>query len=125
LADDGETGFIYLRNGVFSSYIVAEFYDTVKKKTLKYEDVYLNEYATPRALRRGGGISLFFARSVLTTGGTIPQPAPTAKRFSLLLNGKYIHGKLEGGTTMISATAVVSALGKQHTVNSEGIIVVK
>jgi hypothetical protein len=42
-----------------------------------------------------------------------------------LLNGKYIHGKLEGGTTMISATAVVSALGKQHTVNSEGIIVVK
>jgi hypothetical protein len=94
---------------------------------LKYEDVYLNEYAT-KILRRGGGgggISLFFARSVLTTGGTIPQPAPTAKRFSLLLNGKYIHGKLEGGTTMISATAVVSALGKQHTVNSEGIIVVK
>jgi hypothetical protein len=125
LADDGETGFIYLRNGVFSSDIVAEFYDNVKKKTLKYEDVYLNEYAT-KILRRGGGISLFFARSVLTTGGgTIPQPAPTAKRFGLLLNGKYIHGKLEGGTTMISATAVVSALGKQHTVNSEGIIVVK
>lgn len=33
IADDGETGFIYLRNGVFSSYIVAEFFDTRRKKT--------------------------------------------------------------------------------------------
>jgi uncharacterized protein YPO0396 len=32
IADDGGHGFIYLREGRFTSYIVAQFYDTIKKK---------------------------------------------------------------------------------------------
>lgn len=31
IADDGGSGFIYLREGTFTSYIAGEFYDTVKK----------------------------------------------------------------------------------------------
>ncbi len=40
VADDGETGFIYLRDGVFSSYIVAEFFDTIRKKTFCFGVVF-------------------------------------------------------------------------------------
>lgn len=32
ITDDGGSGFLYLRNGTFSSYIAAEFYDDIKKK---------------------------------------------------------------------------------------------
>lgn len=40
VADDGGTGFIYLRDGVFSSYIVAEFFDTIKKKSFCFGVVF-------------------------------------------------------------------------------------
>lgn len=49
IADDGGTGFIYLRNGIFSSYIVAEFFDTVKKKPFCFGvvfDVYREDNPT-------------------------------------------------------------------------------
>lgn len=49
VADDGGTGFIYLRDGVFSSYIVAEFFDTIKKKTFCFGvvfDVYREDNPT-------------------------------------------------------------------------------
>lgn len=51
IADDGGTGFIYLRNGIFSSYIVAEFYDTIKKKPFCFGvvfDVYREDKPTHR-----------------------------------------------------------------------------
>jgi N-acetylmuramoyl-L-alanine amidase len=54
-----------------------------------------------------------------------PQPAPTAKRFGLLLNGKYVPGQVILQTTLVKAVDVVVALGKSYTINSEGTIVVK
>lgn len=46
VADDGETGFIYLRDGIFSSYIAGEFFDTKKKQSFTFGvvfDVYHDE----------------------------------------------------------------------------------
>ncbi|NMA14378.1 MAG: AAA family ATPase [Clostridia bacterium] len=46
VADDGETGFIYLRDGIFSSYIAGEFFDTNKKQSFTFGvvfDIYHDE----------------------------------------------------------------------------------
>jgi len=40
LADDGQAGFIYLREGVFSSYIAGEFYDTTRKSSITFGVVF-------------------------------------------------------------------------------------
>jgi N-acetylmuramoyl-L-alanine amidase len=52
-------------------------------------------------------------------------PVPTAKKFGLLLNGKYIPGQVILQTTLVKAVDVVVALGKSYTINSEGTIIVK
>jgi N-acetylmuramoyl-L-alanine amidase len=54
-----------------------------------------------------------------------PQSAPTAKKFGLLLNGKYVPGQVILQTTLVRAVDVVVALGKSYTINSEGTIIVK
>jgi len=58
----------------------------------------------------------------------VPQPVPpvpAAKKFGMILNGKYIPGSVLYQATFVKAVDVIAALGKTYAVNAEGTIVVK